>query len=164
MLDLKFMQKMSLKTRKAYVDHIFYKGKDAFGRPFKAYSRNKTKWASILARKAERAKIPKEGISYGDAKKMGILQRQRAEFANTTSPVLTGDLLRDTKSFATATSFGIRFAKDGHKVKYLNEMKRELSAENQPFPKKILKTIEQDVGKEISKQFKNKTTKITLGK
>ena len=43
-------------------------------------------------------------------------------------------------------------------------MKRELSAENQPFPKKILKTIEKDVGKEIAKQFKNKTTKITLGK
>ena len=38
MLDLKFMQKMSFKTRKAYVDHIFEKGKDVFGRPFKAYS------------------------------------------------------------------------------------------------------------------------------
>ena len=155
---------MSLKTRKAYVDHIFYKAKDVFDKTFKTYSTNKTKWASILARKEERAKIPKEGISYGEAKKMGILQRQRAEFASTTSPVLSGDLLRDTKSFATKTSFGIRFAKDGHKVKYLNEMKRELSAKNQPFPKKILKTIEKDVGKEIAKQFKNKTTKITLGK
>ena len=28
MLDIKFMQKMSFKTRKAYVDHIFEKGKD----------------------------------------------------------------------------------------------------------------------------------------
>ena len=164
MLDIKFMQKMSFKTRKSYVDHIFYKGKDVFGRKFKPYSRNKTKWASILARKAERGKIPKEGISYGEAKRMGILQRQRSEFAGTTSPVLSADLLNDTKSFFTATSFGIRFAKDGHKVKHLNNMKRELSSQKQPFPKKIIETIEKDVRREIAKQFPNKTTKIVLGK
>ena len=38
MFSLNFMQKMSFKTRKAYVDQIFEKGKDVFGRPFKAYS------------------------------------------------------------------------------------------------------------------------------
>ena len=43
-------------------------------------------------------------------------------------------------------------------------MGRVLSDTNQPLPKTILKIIEKDVGKEISKQFKNKTTKITLGK
>ena len=164
MLDIKFMQKMSFKTRKAYVDHIFYKGKDVFGRKFKPYSRNKTKWASILARKAERGKIPKEGISYGEAKRMGILQRQRSEFASTTSPVLSGDLLNDAKPFSTPTSFGIKFASHGSKVKYLNDMKRELSSDKQPLPKKIIETIEKDVRREIAKQFSNKTTKIVLGK
>ena len=141
MLDLKFMQKMSFKTRKAYVDHIFEKGKDVFGRPFKAYS-----------------------AGYGEKKRANKFKRQSGGYANKISPVLTGDLKNDTKPFATANSFGVRFAAHGGKVVGLNRMKRELSAENQPFPKKILKTIEQDVGKEISKQFKNKTTKITLGK
>lgn len=141
MLDLKFMQKMSFKTRKAYVDQIFEKGKDVFGRPFKAYSKD-----------------------YGEKKRANKFKRQSGGYANKISPVLTGDLKNDTKPFATANSFGIRFAAHGGKVVSLNRSGRELSAENQPFPKKILKTIEQDVGKEISKQFKNKTTKITLGK
>ena len=141
MLDLKFMQKMSFKTRKAYVDHIFEKGKDVFGRPFKAYSKD-----------------------YGEKKRADSFDRHNSAYANKVTPVLTGDLKNDAKPFATTTSFGIRFASYGNKVAGLNRMKRELSAENQPFPKKILKTIEQDVGKEISKQFKNKTTKITLGK
>ena len=101
---------------------------------------------------------------YGMKKSANKFKRQSGGYANKISPVLTGDLKNDTKPFATANSFGVRFAAHGGKVVGLNRMKRELSAENQPFPKKILKTIEQDVGKEISKQFKNKTTKITLGK
>ena len=132
---------MSLKTRKAYVDHIFEKGKDVFGRPFKAYS-----------------------VGYGEKKRANKFKRQSGGYANKITPVLTGDLKNDTKPFATAASFGIRFAAHGGKVASLNKMKRELSAEKQPFPKKILKNIEQDVGKEIAKQFPNKTTKITLGK
>ena len=141
MLDIKFMQKMSFKTRKAYVDHIFEKGKDVFGRPFKSYSKE-----------------------YGERKRANKFKRQSGAYATKVTPVLTGDLKNDTKPFATATSFGIRFAAHGGKVTSLNRSGRELSAENQPFPKKILKTIEKDVGKEIENHFKNKTTKITLGK
>ena len=141
MFSLNFMQKMSFKTRKAYVDQIFEKGKDVFGRPFKAYSKD-----------------------YGEKKRANKFKRQSGGYANKIAPVLTGELKNDTKPFATLNSFGIRFAAHGGKVVSLNRSGREMSSENQPFPKNILKTIEQDVGKEISKKFKNKTTKTTLGK
>ena len=141
MFSLNFMQKMSFKTRKAYVDQIFEKGKDVFGRPFKAYSKD-----------------------YGEKKRANKFKRQSGGYANKIAPVLTGYLKNDTKPFATLNSFGIRFAAHGGKVVSLNRSGREMSSENQPFPKNILKTIEQDVGKEISKKFKNKTTKTTLGK
>ena len=141
MLDIKFMQKMSFKVRKAYVEHIFDGGKDVYDKPFKQYSK-----------------------VYGERKRANKFKRQSGGYASKISPVLTGDLKNDTKPFATLTSFGIRFAAHGGKVVGLNKMKRELSAENQPLPKKILNTIENDFGKEIAKQFKSKTTKTTFGK
>ena len=141
MLDIKFMQKMSFKTRKAYVDHIFEKGKDVFGRPFKSYSKE-----------------------YGERKRANKFKRQSGAYATKVTPVLTGDLKNDAKPFATSTSFGIKFAAHGGKVALLNRMKRELSSDKQPLPKKIIETIEKDVRREIAKQFPNKTTKIVLGK
>lgn len=141
MLDIKFMQKMSFKTRKAYVDHIFEKGKDVFSRPFKAYSKE-----------------------YGERKRANKFKRQSSGYSNKVSPVLTGDLKNDAKPFATTTSFGIKFAAHGGKVQSLNRMQRELSSEKQPLPKKILKTIEKNVGTEIASKFKNTTTKTVLGK
>ena len=141
MIGLEFMQKMSFKIRKAYVEHIFDKGKDVYDKPFKQYSK-----------------------LYGERKRANKFKRQSGGYASKITPVLTGDLKNDTKPFATPTSFGLRFAAHGGKVVSLNRSGREMSSENQPFPKNILKTIEQDVGKEISKKFKNKTTKTTLGK
>ena len=141
MLDIKFMQKMSFKTRKAYVDHIFEKGKDVFGRPFKSYSKE-----------------------YGERKRANKFKRQSGAYATKVTPVLTGDLKNDAKPFATPTSFGIKFAAHGGKVASLNRMKRELSSDKQPLPKKIIETIEKDVRREIAKQFPNKTTKIVFGK
>ena len=141
MLSLSFLDKMNMKVRKLYESHTFKRGKDVYGNPFKAYSKE-----------------------YGERKRSNTFKNQAAEFANTTSPVLTGDLMGDSTEFSTANSFGLRFASHGAKFKNLKKMGRVLSDTNQPLPKTILKIIEQDVGKEISKQFKNKTTKITLGK
>ena len=141
MIGLEFMQKMSFKIRKAYVEHIFDKGKDVYDKPFKQYSK-----------------------LYGERKRANKFKRQSGGYASKIPPVLTGDLKNDTKPFATPTSFGLRFAAHGGKVVNLNKMKRELSAENQPLPKKILNTIENDFEKEIASKFKNKITKITFKK
>ena len=141
MLSLKFMQQMSFKTRKQYVDHIFEKGKDVHDSPFKVYS-----------------------DAYGKAKRANKFKRQSGGYANKITPVLTGDLKNDAKSFATPTSFGIRFAAHGGKVVGLAKMNRDLSTDNQPFPNKVLTMIDKYVAREISKQFNNNTNKVVLGK
>ena len=141
MLSLKFMQQMSFKARKQYVDHIFEKGKDVHDSPFEVYS-----------------------DAYGKAKRANKFKRQSGGYANRITPVLTGDLKNDAKPFASPTSFGIKFAAHGSKVIGLAKMNRDLSTPNQPFPKKVLTMIDKDVAREISKQFKNKTTKVVLGK
>ena len=137
------MQKMSIKTRRLYVDHIFEKGKDVYDKPFKTYSK-----------------------VYGKAKRSNKIKRQSTAYANRVTPVLTGDLKNDAKPFATSNSFGVRFAKEGVKIQGLAKMnpKRVLSAQNQPFPQKLIDTIEGDIQKEVDKQFKNTKSKTILGK
>ena len=167
MLDRKFFRSLSNAMRKDYVKHIFENGKDVFDKRFKTYSTNKTKWASILARKNERKKIPKEGLSYGEAKRMGILKRQASAYKNKTSPVLSGDLMNDAKSFSTNRSATIIFAKEGAKIKHLAEMKRKrvLTDKKQPLPKKVINYLNNEVDKEIKKQFpKNKKVVIKIKK
>ena len=165
MLDRKFFRSLSNAIRKDYVNHIFNKGKDVYGRKFKGYSTNKTKWASILARKNERKKIPKEGLSYGQAKRMGILQRQESAFANKTSPVLTGDFRDDAKSSSTAGSASVKWASYGARVEHLAKMGRKVTDKRQPFPKKVIKMIDSRVDREIKKQFpKNKKVVIKIQK
>ena len=156
---------MALKTRRRYVDHIFNKGKDVNDSNFKPYSTNVTKWASILAKKSQRKSIPKEGLSYGAAKKMGILQRQDQAFSSKTSPVLSGDFMRDCKPFSTHNSFGVKWETYGARVGHLAEMGRKVTTKLQPFPNKILKMIETDINKEIKrKKPKSKTVRIVIGK
>ena len=145
MLDRAFMNKMAMKVRKRYVEHIFLKGKDVFGKDFKSYSTNVTKWASILARKNERKKIPKEGLSYGQAKQMGILKRQASAFKNKTSPVLTGDFMNDCKPYSTNNSFGVIWAAYGSRVDHLAKMDRKVTTKAQPFPQSIFKMISDDI-------------------
>ena len=162
------MTKMALKTRKKYVDHIFEKGRDVYDKPFKPYSTNKTKLASILARKSERKNIPRGGLSYGEAKRRGILQRQSGGYAQRVTPVMTGDLKNDAKPFSTATTFGIKFAAHGGKIDVMEKMnpKRVLTHDNQPLPEDMIDSIVKDVDKEMSKDklFKNETIKIKMKK
>jgi len=165
MLDRAFMDKMAMKVRKRYVDHIFLKGKDVFGKKFKGYSTNVTKWASILARKNERKNIPKEGLSYGQAKKMGILKRQASAFKNSTAPVLSGDFMDDCKPYSTNNSFGVIWAAYGSRVDHLAKRDRKVTTKEQPFPEAIFKMIGIDVNKEVKRKLpKSKTIRIKIGK
>ena len=141
MLDKKFFIKEGPIVRDKYRNHIFANAKDVNGKSFKGYSKE-----------------------YGERKRANKFKRQSGGYATKVTPVLTGDLKNDAKPFATPTSFGIKFAAHGGKVASLNKMKRELSSDKQPLPKKIIETIEKDVRQEIAKQFPNKTTKIVLGK
>ena len=142
MLDRAFMDKMAMKVRKRYVEHIFLKGKDVFGKKFKSYS-----------------------TEYGIRKRDNKFKRQSSAFKNTTSPVLTGDFMNDCKAFSTSNSFGIKWASFGSRVKHLADRDRKVTTKSQPFPEPILKMINVDINKEVKRKLpKSKTIRIKIGK
>ena len=142
MLDRAFMDKMAMKVRKKYVEHIFLKGKDVFGKKFKGYS-----------------------SEYGAKKRDNKFKRQSSAFKNTTSPVLTGDFMNDCKPSSTSASASVKWASFGARVNQLDKMGRKVTDDRQPFPKNIIKMIDSRVDKEIKKQFpKNKKVVIKIQK
>jgi len=142
MLDRKFFKSLSNAIRKDYVDHIFNKGKDVYGRSFKGYSKE-----------------------YGIRKRANDFKRQESAFANKTSPVLTGDFRDDAKPSSTSGSASVKWAAYGSRVKQLEKMGRKVTDDRQPFPKKVIKMIDSRVDREIKKQFpKNKKVVIKIQK
>ena len=142
MLDKKFFTSLSNKMRKDYVELIFKKGKDVYGRGFKGYS-----------------------SEYGIKKRANKFKRQSGAFANTTSPVLTGDLMNDAKPSSTINSAKIRFAAHGGKINNLAKMGRVLTDDKQPLPKSVIAMIDREVGKAVKDKLpKNKRFKFKLGK
>ena len=142
MLDRAFMDKMAMKVRKRYVDHIFLKGKDVFGKKFKGYS-----------------------TEYGIRKRDDKFKRQSSAFKNTTSPVLTGDFMNDCKPYSTNNSFGVIWAAYGSRVDHLAKRDRKVTTKSQPFPEAIFKMIGIDVNKEVKRKLpKSKTIRIKIGK
>ena len=115
MLDRKFFTRLAKDLVPMYRKHIFIKGLDVYGKKFKPYS-----------------------ALYGIAKRSGKLPRQATEFANTTSPVLSSDLLRDWKlQGVTSTGFKFGTLVYGGRVKNLAKRGRVLSTNMHPLPIKI---------------------------
>ena len=142
MLDKKFFRSLSNVMRKDYVDQIFNKGKDVYGRKFKGYSKE-----------------------YGKSKRANEFKRQSSAFANKTSPVLTGDFMNDAKPNHTSNSASVKWASFGSRIEHLSKMGRILTDDRQPFPKKVIKMIDSRVDREIKKQFpKNKKVVIKIKK
>jgi hypothetical protein len=150
-----------------YKEQIFDRATDVRGNKFKGYSANKTKWASILARKNDRKKIPKEGLSYGEAKRMGILKGQWAGSKGTTAPVLTQGFKNNLRfRGATANQFKIGWSSRGGIVNHLADLDRIVTEDRNPFPKDVVIEIERQVKREMQrhKDMKSKHHKIVLGK
>ena len=142
MLDKKFFRSLSNAIRKDYVDHIFNKGKDVYGRSFKGYSKE-----------------------YGIRKRANEFKRQSSAFASKKSPVLTGDFMNDAKPSSTSGSASVKWAAYGSRVKHLHNMGRKVTDDRQPFPKNIIRMIDSRVDREIKKQFpKNKKVVIKIQK
>ena len=142
MLDKKFFRSLSNVMRKDYVDEIFNKGKDVYGRKFKGYS-----------------------TEYGKSKRANEFKRQESAFANKTSPVLTGDFRDDAKPSSTSYSASVKWAAYGSRVKHLHKMGRKVTDNIQPFPKKIINMINRKVKIETDRQFpKDKKVVIKIQK
>ena len=123
MLDKKFFTRVGANTRDKYRKHIFAKSRDVYGRAFKGYT-----------------------SEYGKAKRANKFKRQSSKYSNSKAPVLTGDLLRDfTLIKVRDIGFQIGWAVQGAKIKWLKDLGRVLTDDNQPLPDGIIKYIFNEV-------------------
>ena len=135
MLDSKFFKQIARDVVPMFRKHTFMDALDVKGKKFKAYS-----------------------TKYGQAKRTGKLKRQATEFANSTAPVLSSDLLRDYKFIKTIQSgFQFGFPTQGGKVLNLARMGRVISTDADPIPKKLENFIMKEATKYVQRKLdKNK--------
>ena len=132
MIDKKFF-KIGANVVARFREHTFNKALDINGRKFKGYS-----------------------AKYGADKRGNKLKRQATEFANSTAPVLSSDLLRDWKlRKVTDSGFSFGTVAFGDKVKHLAKMGRVISKENKALPDSVAKYLMDQA---------NKYVKAKLGK
>ncbi len=131
MLDGKFFIGLAKDVVPMFRKHTFMDALDVKGKKFKRYS-----------------------TKYGEAKRSGILKRQATEFANSTAPVLSSDLLRDYKLVKiTSSGFQFGFPTQGGKVINLAKMGRVISSEADPIPKKLDKFVMKQADKYVNKRL-----------
>ena len=154
MLNHKFFRKVGTQIRDAYRTHIFTKALDINDKKFDGYSTRGSKWVTINVRKPFKKNAPKKGYSYKQAKEGGMLKRQQTKYANSTAPLLSGDLLNDFGTIynTSPTGFEIGWSKEGAKVDWLKGMKRLLSTKEQALPKAVAKLLEVETDKFINKE------------
>ena len=133
MLDFKFFSTVGVEVVNRYRKHIFDEGKDIDGKKFKSYS-----------------------DEYGSRKRAKKYKRQANAFANTTSPVLTGDLFRDFKLIGMPNDKGFSFGTVSHggKVEALKKLGRNLYRDNKVLPTPVVKYFEKEMKKYGDKQLK----------
>ena len=146
MLDREFFQKEGANTRDRYRDHIFRKAKDIKGSTFKPYK------SKEYAQRKQAGKF--KGFTKGD---------------KPTSPVLTGDLLRDYSLVEVSNNgFAIGWIAQGAKVEWLKDNGRVLTTSKKPLPEKILKNLFSKANLYIKKKTKkvipNKVVRHKIGK
>ncbi len=149
MLDKKFWLQIGKRVVTRYRSWIFddagggKNAKDVHGDPFPPYKRQ-----------------------YSRKKTTGRLKRQVAKHRNSTSPVLTGDLMRDFKLRKT-TEEGFTFGTTswGAKVKSLDRNDRTISSKDKPIPDDIRDFIMEEATEYVNKNrlIPNKKVKINIG-
>ena len=133
MIDKKFF-KIGANVVAKFREHTFTKALDINGKKFKGYS-----------------------TKYGANKRANKLKRQATEFANSTAPVLSSDLLRDWKLLkVTNNGFSFGTKSFGDRVEHLAKMGRVISKNGKALPK----DIERFLMREADKYVKNKLGKI----
>ena len=139
MLDKKDFIKIGANVRDNYRTHIFTKGLDVNDRKFRGY------------------KEP-----YKSLKQSGKLFRQATQFANSTAPILTTDLLRDYGSVYSTSSKGFKmgWSISGGKIKGLQKRGRLLTTTQKALPDAVAKFLDNEIDKTIKKKLGGDTTTI----
>ena len=139
MLDKKDFIKIGANVRDNYRTHIFTKGLDVNDTKFRGY------------------KEP-----YKSLKQAGKLKRQATQFANSTAPILTTDLLRDYGSVYSTSSKGFKmgWSISGGKIKGLQKRGRLLTTTQKALPDAVAKFLDNEIDRTIKKKLGGDTTTI----
>lgn len=130
MIDKKFF-KIGSNVVSKFREHTFEKALDIDGKKFKGYS-----------------------SKYGAAKRANKLKRQASEFANSTAPVLSSDLLRDWKlRKVTESGFSFGTVAFGERVKHLAKNGRVISRDSKPLPKDVERFLMREAEKYVDKKL-----------
>ena len=150
MLDAKFFLKVGPRVRDRYREHIFKKALDVNGKKFPSYNKSKA------------------SIKYGERKRANKFKRQASQYANSTAPVLTSDLLRDYSLVRTTSGgFQIGWTTFGKVVDSLNKRGRVLTSDKRPLPDKVANYLldqAEDYGDTKLKNMFPKSKTIKIGK
>ncbi len=131
MIDKKFF-KIGANVVAKFRKHTFEKALDINGKKFKGYS-----------------------AKYGADKRANKFKRQATEFANSTAPVLSSDLMRDWKlRKVTNSGFSFGTVAFGDRVKHLEKRGRVIARENKALPKEIEKYLMNEAEKYVEKKLK----------
>ena len=92
--------------------------------------------------------------SYQNRKQTNKLKRQASEFANSTAPVLSSDLLRDWK-LRKVTNNGFSFGTTafGDRVEHLAKMGRVISKDGKELPKDVERFLMHEADKYVQKKL-----------
>ena len=140
MIDKKFF-KIGANVVAKFREHTFTKALDINGKKFKGYS-----------------------PEYGAAKRGNKLKRQASEFANSTAPVLSSDLMRDWKLLkVTDNGFSFGTVAFGDRVKHLAKRGRVIAKDGKELPKDIVTYLMNEADKYVKKELgKTKGAKLDI--
>ena len=165
LFSAEFLRDLAEKAKNEYKKITFDKSspKMADGKPFPPYS---TKGSDVGFRTINGKKVFID--SYANRKKSGKIPRSRGEYANSTAPVLTGDLALDTTAGHSVSKSAIYIGWTSHanKIDWLRDMKptRILTSKSHPINPKILDKIMPEFNKEYKRIMPKGTHTITIGK
>ena len=130
MIDRKFF-KIGANVVAKFRKHTFEKALDINGKKFKGYS-----------------------AKYGADKRANKFKRQATEFANSTAPVLSSDLLRDWKlRKVTNSGFSFGTVAFGDRVNHLAKKGRVISKDGKALPKDIAKYLMKEADRYVQKKL-----------
>ena len=104
--------------------------------------------------------------TYESRKKANKLRRQDGSYSNSTAPVLSGDLMLDTKHSVSPKENAIYIGWTSHayKVDHLRKMKRVLTSKAHPINPDVIKKMMPSFNKELMRTMPKGTQTITIGK
>tara|TARA_R100001463_G_scaffold28889_2_gene66017 strand:- start:7859 stop:8410 length:552 start_codon:yes stop_codon:yes gene_type:complete len=133
---------------------------------FPEYSNFKSKWVTMNVKDKFKKNAPKKGYSYKEAKEGDMLRKQNSGYVNSTAPVVSGDLMLDTKSDFNVREQAIYIGWTSHanKLEWLRKKERFLTSKSHPINPRVIKKLMPSFNKQLKRIMPKGTHTIKIGK